>query len=39
VCSWFGSDGYGVDIAEVKKIHPGTKDLATWLKTESKYKK
>ena len=37
--SWFGTDGYGADIAQCKKIHPGLKDMETWLKTESKYKK
>ncbi|OOQ88574.1 nmrA-like family protein [Penicillium brasilianum] len=34
---WFHDVGYGADIAEVKKIHPGLKDFATWLETESKF--
>jgi uncharacterized protein YbjT (DUF2867 family) len=34
---WFHDVGYGADIAEVKKIHPGLKDFGTWLETESKF--
>lgn len=34
---WFHDEGYGADIEEVKKIHPGLKDFGTWLETESKF--
>jgi nucleoside-diphosphate-sugar epimerase len=34
---WFHDEGYAADIEEVRKIHPGLKDFATWLKTESKF--
>ncbi|KAF7716766.1 Uncharacterized protein PECH_008803 [Penicillium ucsense] len=34
---WFHDVGFAADIQEVKKIHPGLKDFATWLKTESQF--
>jgi len=34
---WFWDEGYGADIAELKKLHPGLLDFGTWLETESKY--
>ena len=34
---WFGREGYGVDIEEVRKIHPGLMDLKTWIKEESAF--
>jgi len=35
--NWFHSDGYGADIEELKKIHPGLLDLDQWLEKESKF--
>jgi hypothetical protein len=35
--AWFHSDGYGVDIAEVKKIHPGLLNVDQWLEKEGKF--
>jgi hypothetical protein len=32
-------EGYGADVEEVKKIHPGLKDFETWLETESGFVK
>lgn len=34
---WFASDGYGADIAALKRLHPGLKNFETWLETESKF--
>jgi hypothetical protein len=34
---WFGSDGYGADIKNVRDMHPGLLDMETWLKEESDY--
>ncbi|KAL4798175.1 nucleoside-diphosphate-sugar epimerase family protein [Aspergillus venezuelensis] len=36
---WFHEEGYGADIAELKKIHPGLKDFGAWLETESDWKR
>lgn len=36
---WFHDEGYGADVEEVKKIHPGLKDFGTWLETESGFVK
>lgn len=35
--SWFHSDGYGADIKELKKTHPGLLNLDEWLEKESKF--
>ncbi|KKK22079.1 hypothetical protein ARAM_002494 [Aspergillus rambellii] len=32
---WFHDEGYKADIAALRKVHPGLKDLSTWLETES----
>jgi uncharacterized protein YbjT (DUF2867 family) len=34
---WFHDEGYGADIAALRKQHPGLKDFATWLETESAF--
>lgn len=34
---WFHTDGYGADIAELKKIHPGLLNLGRWLEEEGKF--
>lgn len=34
---WFGSDGYGADIAKVKKANPAMLSMEDWLATESKF--
>lgn len=34
---WFLDEGYGADIAELKKLNPGLLDFGKWLETESKY--
>jgi uncharacterized protein YbjT (DUF2867 family) len=36
---WFHDEGFGANVAEVKKIHPGVKDFETWLTTESAFAK
>ncbi|KAF3125871.1 hypothetical protein TWF594_001275 [Orbilia oligospora] len=36
---WFNDVGYGADIASLRKINPEIKDFATWLETESLFKK
>jgi nucleoside-diphosphate-sugar epimerase len=36
---WFHDEGYGADIAELRRIHPGLKDFGTWLETESEFVK
>ena len=35
---WFYDHGYGADIAECRRIHPGMKDFAAWLEKESQFK-
>ncbi|KAJ5104452.1 hypothetical protein NUU61_001799 [Penicillium alfredii] len=32
---WFHDEGYRADIAALRKDHPGLKDFASWLETES----
>ncbi|OCK82065.1 NmrA-like family protein [Lepidopterella palustris CBS 459.81] len=34
---WFKEEGYGADIADLKKMHPGLLDLGEWLEKESKF--
>lgn len=34
--AFFEKEGYGADVAELKRVHPGLKDLGTWL--EENYK-
>jgi uncharacterized protein YbjT (DUF2867 family) len=36
---WFYDVGYAANIAELKKMHPGLKDVETWLETESEFAK
>ncbi|KAL4737569.1 hypothetical protein BDV11DRAFT_191437 [Aspergillus similis] len=36
---WFHDEGYGADIDELRRIHPGLKDFGTWLETESEFVK
>lgn len=36
---WFASDGYGVDIVELKKTYPKILDLRQWLDTKSSFEK
>lgn len=36
---WMRTDGFGADIASVRKTRPDIKDFATWLDTESAWKK
>ncbi|KAE8154462.1 hypothetical protein BDV25DRAFT_147719 [Aspergillus avenaceus] len=36
---WFFRHGYGADIKQVKQIHPGVKNLETWLKEDSLFAK
>lgn len=36
---WFADEGYGANIAELRKIHPGLKDFGTWLEKDSDYVK
>lgn len=36
---WFGSDGYGADIAGLKKMHPGLTDMGTWIREQSSFPK
>ena len=35
--NWFGKEGYGVDIEEVRKMHPGLADMKTWIVEDSKF--
>lgn len=34
---WFYTDGYGADIAELKRMHPGLLDLGMWLEKEGAF--
>jgi uncharacterized protein YbjT (DUF2867 family) len=34
---WFYDEGYGADLAEVKKIDPELKDFGKWLKEDSQF--
>jgi len=36
---WFHDEGYKANISELKKVHPGLKDFAEWLKTESEFRR
>ncbi|KAI0158135.1 NAD(P)-binding protein [Xylariaceae sp. FL1272] len=36
---WFRTDGFGADVAELKKIHPDMKTFADWVVTESAFQK
>jgi hypothetical protein len=36
---WFRTDGFGVDVADVKRRKGDVKDFGTWLETESAWKK
>ena len=36
---WFDENGSGVDLAEVKRLHPGVMGLKEWLRTTSYVKK
>lgn len=35
---WFGNEGFGVDIASIRRNNPIMKDFGTWLETESAWK-
>lgn len=35
---WFRNEGFGADIAAVKKVNPEMKDFKTWLKEDSQFK-
>lgn len=35
---WFGEKGFGADLVDMKKRHPGILDFGAWLKEESQYK-
>ncbi|OQO10009.1 hypothetical protein B0A48_04364 [Cryoendolithus antarcticus] len=37
--NWFGSDGYGANIPELRKRHPGLLDMESWIKTKSAFPK
>ncbi len=36
---WFHDEGFGADIAALKRVHPGLKDVRAWLETESEWRK
>lgn len=36
---WMRTDGFGVDVANMRKKNPDMKDFETWLETESAWKK
>ncbi|KAF4556706.1 Hypothetical protein D9617_1g085850 [Elsinoe fawcettii] len=35
--TWFGTDGYKADIKSLRKLHPGMKDLETWIRKDSTF--
>jgi len=35
--NWFYTDGYGADVKELKKTHPGLLSFGEWLEKESKF--
>lgn len=37
--TWFKDEGYGADIAALKKVHPRLMNMETWLKTKSAFVK
>lgn len=34
---WFANEGYGCDIAECKRLHPGLMNMEEWIVKESKF--
>ena len=36
---WFGAEGYGANIENNKKLHPGMMDMETWIREESSFPK
>jgi uncharacterized protein YbjT (DUF2867 family) len=36
---WFGKEGFGVDVASVRRKNPDMRDFGAWLETESAWKK
>ena len=34
---WFEREGYGVDLAELRRREPGLQDFDTWLRESSKF--
>lgn len=36
---WFEQVGYGADLAEIRRLHPGVKGFGEWLEKESAWKK
>lgn len=36
---WFHDEGYGADVAALRKMNPGLKDFGMWLETESAFRK
>lgn len=36
---WFDEEGYSVDMAKLKRLHPGLMDFGTWLETEGSFEK
>lgn len=34
---WFGEEGYGIDIKDLRKQHPGLLDLGEWMEKKSKF--
>lgn len=34
---WFAEEGYGANVKELRKMHPGLLDFETWLKKESNF--
>ena len=37
--NWFGREGYGVDIEELRKMHPALADMKTWIVEDSKFER
>ena len=36
---WFEKHGYGADVAECRRVHPGMQDLRGWLRDSSGFVK
>jgi uncharacterized protein YbjT (DUF2867 family) len=36
---WFYDQGYGADVAALRKVHPESKHFGAWLETESGFRK
>jgi hypothetical protein len=34
---WFGEEGYGIDVQDLKKQHPGMLNLGEWMERKSKF--